>query len=73
MTDSADSDDLYRVVLRGRAGGVVASSPRSRDEATNGTAFVLETFATDLATGDMTIEIVSDRAYRAEQADGGGA
>jgi hypothetical protein len=71
MTDSADSEDLYRVVLRGRAGGVVASSPRTRDEATNGTAFVLDTFAADLASGDMTIEVVSDRAYRAEQAGGG--
>jgi len=71
MTGSADSDDLYRVVLRGRAGGVVASSPRSRDEATNGTAFVLETFAADLASGDMTIEVVTEAAYQARAAAAG--
>lgn len=68
MTD----DEQYRLVLHGtgRRSGSLAAAPRTRAEAIAGERVLADTFADDIAAGDMRIELMAEAEYQRRQRGG---
>lgn len=67
------TDDEYRVIVHGTGerSGEVASRPGAEAAMRDGHGRVVDTFAADIAAGNMRVELVAETEYQRRQSAAG--